>query len=105
MKVKLNSTTYKISQQNNPTPGDDEVSCCGYLDEYKKRIVIDKGLPKHVKTLTLIHELTHALLIEMGEYELTNDERFVEGFSRQIYSFLQNNNVVKLGQILGEKCG
>lgn len=105
MKVKLNSTTYKISQQNNLTAGDDEVSCCGYLDEYKNRIVIDKGLPKHVKTLTLIHELTHALLIEMGEYELTNDERFVEGFSRQIYSFLQNNNVVKLEQILGEKCG
>lgn len=37
---------------------------------------------------TFIHEATHAMLDHMGYHELSQDEKFVSGFSNLIYQFI-----------------
>ena len=38
---------------------------------------------------TFCHEVVHAILHEMGEYELNEGERFVDGFSKILNQFLE----------------
>lgn len=43
--------------------------------------VSSKQVSESRKRQTLWHEVTHAILHQMGEYELCDDERFVNTFS------------------------
>lgn len=45
------------------------------------------NLPEDSIEQTFYHELTHAILSEMGEEELSSNERFVQGFSMLLHQF------------------
>lgn len=44
-------------------------------------------LEDSAKEQTFYHELVHAILDELGENELTGNERFVQSFSMLLYQF------------------
>ena len=44
-------------------------------------------LEESAKEQTFYHELVHAILDELGEHELSNNERFVQSFSVLLYQF------------------
>lgn len=46
-----------------------------------------KELPKDSIEQTLYHEVTHAILDELGYNKLSSDEKFVQGFSLLLHQF------------------
>lgn len=46
-----------------------------------------KELPNDSIEQTLYHEVTHAILDELGYYELSSDEKFVQSFSLLLHQF------------------
>lgn len=68
MKVKINNTPYRIEEMGNPhfvTEDNDEVAF-GVTVFSHGLIYLEKNLAPSVKRSTLIHELTHAHLMEYG---------------------------------------
>lgn len=57
---------------------DDKLGNCAV---HKGLIKIDNAQSEDSKLNTFLHELTHAVLTTMGEYDLNNNERFVCTFS------------------------
>ena len=46
-----------------------------------------KKIPKDSIEQTLYHEVTHAILDELGYHKLSKDEKFVQGFSLLLHQF------------------
>ena len=57
----------------------------GQIDFKKGRILLNKDLSEDVKAETLVHEVTHALLVYIGRQDLTEDEQFVQALGNAIY--------------------
>lgn len=55
----------------------------------------DKKQAESVKTNTFYHELTHAILDTMGEYNLSKNEKFVSCFASFLCEAMQNAYFVK----------
>jgi hypothetical protein len=68
MKVKVNNTTYTIKELKNPHEAVVEMEelAWGVTVFSQGLIFIEKNLIPSVKRSTLIHELTHAFLMEYG---------------------------------------
>jgi hypothetical protein len=81
---KLFGRTWTISY---PHKVDKEDSCgeCYYV---KAKIKIKRNLPPEEKDITLRHEQTHAMLEAIGREDLSNDEHFVDQFSRALHQVL-----------------
>jgi hypothetical protein len=65
----------------------------GLWDYNKNTITLQQSTRKNSLTKeqiesTFIHEATHACLDHMGYHELSQDEKFVSGFSNLIYQFI-----------------
>lgn len=61
----------------------------GLCDEEKQTIAIRAGLPPDVATVTLWHELIHAMLYALGYRK--HSERLVDGLAYQMVSLLREN--------------
>lgn len=60
----------------------------GEIDYEAKRIsIVAKRFPLMQETFW--HELTHAILEDMGEHKLNNNEQFVEAFSKRLYQAIK----------------
>ena len=61
----------------------------GEINYNERRIqLLAKSYPLMQETFW--HELTHAILEDMGEHKLNNNERFVEEFSRRLYRAIRS---------------
>jgi len=64
---------------------------------YKKAIIeIDETMPSDLKKQCLFHECMHLVLSNIGEFELNNNESFVERFSNSVYNIVKDNKKVLL---------
>ncbi len=67
MKVKINNTVYTIKEISSPHEFiDNEEEAFGITIFSQALIFLEKNLVTSVKRSTLIHELTHAFLMEYG---------------------------------------
>ena len=66
------------------------VSVWGYVDVPNCQILIDSGLCEQTKFNSLIHEVIHAVLYEIGS-ELFNNEPFVESLSNMLAQVMLDN--------------
>jgi len=67
MKVKINNTVYTIKEIKNPHEAvDHDEEAFGMTVFSQALIFLEKNLVPSVKRSTLIHELTHAFLMEYG---------------------------------------
>lgn len=79
------------------------VYCQQLLDEFKllaqyntnfdeirlKKRFEDRDIPEDCLFISYIHELIHAMLSKLGYIELSDDEKFVEGFSNLLVQILK----------------
>ena len=63
--------TYTIEER-------EEYDKYGQINHDKQIIVIDKGISDDRKEQTLLHEILHALLYQIGEPELSNNEDLIQ---------------------------
>jgi len=64
---------------------------------------INKYNPNQTKKQSFLHECVHAMLDELGQDDLFEDESFVDSFSKQLYGFYMNNNLEKIFKFLEGK--
>lgn len=57
----------------------------GQIDFKKGKIFLNEDLSEDAKAETLIHEVTHALLVYIGRSDLTAEETFVQALGNAIY--------------------
>ena len=88
MKVKINNTIYKIVELKNPHDeiGEDEV-VFGATIFSQGIIFLESRLVQSVKRSTLIHELTHAHLMEYG---LNHEHKTIEEVCDFMGAFADN---------------
>jgi Zn-dependent peptidase ImmA (M78 family) len=89
-KFTVGPKTYKVKVVEQETI--DGNSVYGSIDTREGLIQIATHLeslevPEKEQYLTFNHELIHAVLHAMGETELYNNERFVEGFSQLLSQY------------------
>jgi hypothetical protein len=84
-KITVGTKTYSIIKVKHPTRG-----ALGVID-YQHAIIFMASLDKRGEKLgkaemadTFWHELTHAILNDMGEFDLNMDERFVTRFANRL---------------------
>jgi hypothetical protein len=70
--------------------------CHGSFDQETHTITIAKGNPlrgyvydTHERANTFWHELTHAILHDMGENRLNNNEKFVSAFADRLHQAIK----------------
>lgn len=99
-KFQVGSSNYKVIIKpviNDSKTGRD---IFGYQDLVREEIVLalthtSRIVPEKEIYKTFYHELTHAILDEMGETELSSNERFVEGFSRLLVQYEMSKKFAK----------
>lgn len=92
VKFQVGSSNYKVVIK--PVINDFKLGrdIFGYQDLVKEEIALalthtSRIVPEKEIYKTFYHELIHAILDEMGETELSNNERFVDGFSRLLVQY------------------
>ena len=115
MKVKIGVTEYDlklVSDQEiknsfaDANDGDAENTLvAGLVNLAHNTIRINKDLPFQTRVQGFFHECVHAMLDEIGESELFQDEDFVDAFSKQIYGLFTANKLDKVLLFLEDKKG
>lgn len=72
----------------------EHVSNMGMYVEKKNLIQIDNSMHPAVQERTLIHEVMHSILIDLGEEELNANEGFVERIANMVHLFIKENKEV-----------
>lgn len=105
MKLNIGSMVYDLCTANEiPMPDEDgNALLCGCFLPFEEKIYVKKDLPPQVLKQTVIHEITHAFLDEIGCEKLTCDEGFVDALAKQIYSFFERNDLQKIYSYIGAK--
>lgn len=63
---------------------DEDGGCLGRILYRDCVIEIRKGLPKELYTQTLIHEIVHGMLSNIGKNDLSDNEEFVQALAMAI---------------------
>lgn len=90
-KFELGGVTWDVIIDNERM---DELACIGYCENATNTITLTtafKGdlLKEDNIELTLLHEVTHAILDTLGECKLSNNEKFVNSFSTLLHQYLK----------------
>ena len=111
MKVNIGVTEYDIKLVSEEEikkdfqdayPGSECDVFFGLTDFPENKVKINNAHNKQMKKQTFWHEVTHAMLDEIGMQELNGDEGFVEALSKQIYGVINSNKLDKIYAYLGD---
>ncbi len=69
----------------------DKEGSLGECDSHNNIIKLRRNLPKDLKELTYIHEVTHAVLDSLEYHDLSSDEIFIERFSKALHQVLKSS--------------
>lgn len=64
---------------------DSDATHFGQVDFKKAKIYINRDMSDDVKAETLVHEVTHAMLVYIGRQDLTEEEPFVQALGNAIF--------------------
>lgn len=64
---------------------DSDATHFGQVDFKQGKIFINKDMSDDVKAETLVHEVTHAILVYIGRQDLTEEEPFVQALGNAIF--------------------
>lgn len=79
--------TYKVLHPHKV----DKEGSLGECDSHNNIIKLRRNLPKDLKELTYLHEVTHAILDSLEYNKLSKDEVFVERFSKALQQVLNSS--------------
>jgi Zn-dependent peptidase ImmA (M78 family) len=63
----------------------------GEVDHVEQVIKLSKELKPQLKAEILLHELIHAVLFKLGENELHDNERFINGMAAVLFQIFKDN--------------
>lgn len=66
----------------------------GEIDFKNQVIRIDRNMGTERKNQTLMHEIIHAAMHELGYEELNKDEKIVQGLSAALYHLFKDNKTI-----------
>ncbi len=90
-KVTILGIPYQIEEVESIKGCDDSVLGITFYQEQKIHIRAD--LPKELKEQTLIHEIIHGILENLGEHEINEDERLVQSLAATVYQLIKSNPI------------
>lgn len=67
----------------------------GEIDFLACKISIDKNMPEPMKEQTLMHEILHATLTNLGYSELSENETLVQGLAAALYSIFKSRRIFR----------
>jgi hypothetical protein len=89
--IRIGVMTYEV-KVSDAIPGPQNAHNLAFVETDQGRIWLAKGKQtEEVLALSFLHECVHAMLAEIAETKLSENERFVELFSRQLYTFIEKN--------------
>lgn len=90
---KIGPLTYRVREQTPPewlaVQGNGNIA--GEIGYEQQTIVLSKTQMPEYKELTLLHEIVHGILYNLGEQELRVNEPFVCRFSTALYQLMRDN--------------
>ena len=84
--IKFDNCNYKVEYKDKENDGN-----MGQIIYKKGLIEIDDSMPDDIKRMTLAHECTHMILLNLGESELNDNEGFVERLSNAFLRMYSDN--------------
>jgi len=87
--VKIGWRNYTITQSEHRT-GDNGGDLLGKIFYEDREIYLYEKLEKEEKVVTLLHEVVHGILYNMG-HEMCSNENFVTGFTENLYQVIKDN--------------
>ena len=57
----------------------------GQIDFVRGKIVVNSALSEDAKKETIVHEVTHGILVYIGRSDLSQDEQFVQALGNAIF--------------------
>ncbi len=90
-KVTILGIPYQIEEVDRIENQSDTV--LGMILYAEQKIKIRASLPKELKEQTLIHEIIHGILENLGEHDLNNNERLVQSLAATVYQIIQSNAI------------
>lgn len=93
MTVNILGITYKVIQLDLI---DNDTNIKGKIDFHKQTILLKKELNHDVKYQTLIHEITHAILHQLGLYTECEDEQLIQSLATGFYQVSKDNDLLTL---------
>ncbi|GKT04508.1 hypothetical protein [Furfurilactobacillus entadae] len=89
--VNVMGIKYKVRYEDVPVA--DGITVWGYTEFDQALIVLKRDMAKQKIAQTFIHELTHAMIHEMGDDEHSNDETIVNPLGNVIYQVMKENDI------------
>lgn len=87
--VKILGLVYKVEEVECIDVKNEETA--GEADHNNLVIKLKSNLSSTQKENTLIHEMVHSILETLGDYETSDDEKFVYRFSSVLHQVLKDN--------------
>lgn len=89
--INVMGVIYRIRLRRNPLV--DGEYAWGFTNYQSALVVLRRGMNPQKMTQTLIHELTHAMIHEMGDDKRCNDETLVNPLGNVLYQVLKENRM------------
>ena len=90
-KIKIGNLTYIIKISNKR----EEQDVMGSTYIKTQDIIISRNIKREKQEETFFHEIIHAILEDMRERELGDNEKFVHGMARILYQSLKDSNLLR----------
>lgn len=81
--MKICGVNYKVVEVGDVF--DSDATHFGQVDFKKGIILINNDMSDDAKAETLVHEVTHAILVYIGRQDLSEDEPFVQALGNAIF--------------------
>jgi len=88
-KVKIGGIEYNIEYIE--IPEEDGAYAFAEIDHALARIQVNSVCNEQIQEVSILHEIVHAVLFNIGEQKLNGNEKFVECFTQAWYQVLRDN--------------
>lgn len=89
--VKIFGETYEVIEQEII---DNMVEKIGLIDHMQNKIYIKKSLSEDKKKVTLIHEILHGVLSQLGFDEEHDNEHLIDSLATALYQVFKSNSLL-----------
>ena len=102
MKVHIGSLDYDLTTTTEPLKSvlledtEDNDFLMGLVEEPFCKITISKNFPKQTREQSFWHETVHAMMAELGQRDLYDDEAFIDSMAKQLHMFFKRNDIKKI---------
>lgn len=90
MKLRILGIVYTVKEVSQINDDEAMVGLCRFQSA---EILIKSGISEQDKNITLLHEIMHAILAQLGFDEENDDEKLIKSLSTALYLVLSENDL------------